>query len=277
MLEQKRNKKLFTEFIFVFNGVHASASLSSRTTRSLRAFVRPSHYLTAMYLLNLQASDLFMSCIYKNQLSSSTQILQQVDVFQIKKYKNDPGIILAVPRGGIPVAYSVAKELGFPIELSLAKKIGHPGNKEYAIGAASLTDYFMVPDENVLEEYVNEEVKKIRLRLNEMQQKFMGDSMPEDLEGKTVIVIDDGIATGNTLLATINVLRKSNPGKIIIGAPVASESAVERLSYEVDEVVAVLIPDSFYGVAAFYEDFAQGTDEEAILLLDELRKLLQPG
>ena len=206
--------------------------------------------------------------MFKNRIEAGLQLAAK-----LKKYKNDPGIVLAVPRGGIPVAYSVAKELGFPIELTLAKKIGHPGNKEYAIGAASLTDYFMVPDEDVLEEYVNEEVKKIRLLLNEMQQKFMGDSIPEDLEGKTVIVIDDGIATGNTLLATINVLRKSNPGKIIIGTPVASESAIERLSEEVDEVVAVMIPDSFYGVGAFYENFKQVSDKEAISLLNELRDL----
>jgi len=96
---------------------------------------------------------------------------------------------------------------------------------------------------------------------------------PQNLEGKTVIVIDDGVATGNTLLATVNVLRKSNPGKIVIAVPVASKSAVEKLSKEVDEVVVVLIPHVFYGVGAFYEDFEQVSDEEGIFFLNKLREL----
>jgi putative phosphoribosyl transferase len=113
--------------------------------------------------------------------------------------------------------------------------------------------------------------------LTEMKNKFMGDKEPEDLKGKTVIVVDDGIATGNTLLGTVSVLRKSNPGKIVIAVPVASMSAVEKLSEVVDEVVAVLIPEEFYGVGSFYEDFEQVTDEEVIFYLDKLRKLKQAG
>jgi putative phosphoribosyl transferase len=125
---------------------------------------------------------------------------------KLKKYRNDPGVILA-----------------FPVEVILTKKIGHPINKEYAIGAASLTDYFIIPHQDVTEEYIQKELLRVRARLKEMYTKFMGNKEPENLEGKTVIVIDDGIATGNTLLSTINVLRKSNPRKIIIGVPVASK------------------------------------------------------
>ena len=194
---------------------------------------------------------------------------------KLKKYKNDKGIVLAVPRGGVPVAYAVASEMNFPIEIVLTKKIGHPANKEYAIGAASLNDYFIVPHENISEEYIAKELIVIRKRLKEMYKKFMGDREPESLEGKTIIVIDDGIATGNTLLGTVNVLRKSKPGKIIIAAPVASESAVDKLSTEADEVITVLIPEVFYGVGAFYEDFRQVTDEEVLFYLDKLRELRQ--
>lgn len=192
---------------------------------------------------------------------------------KLKKYKNEPGIVLAVPRGGVPVAYAVAKELGFPIEMILTKKIGHPMNKEYAIGAASLTDYFIVPHENVTEKYIEQELLRVRKRLKQMYTRFMGDKEPENLKGKTVLVIDDGIATGNTLLGTVNVLRKSNPGKIVIGVPVASKNAVQKLSKEVDEVVAVLIPEEFYGVGAFYEDFEQVSDEEVMFYLDKIRGL----
>jgi predicted phosphoribosyltransferase len=128
---------------------------------------------------------------------------------KLKKYKNTSGVVLAVPRGGVPVAYAVAKELGFPIEVVLTKKIGHPMNKEYAIGAASLTDYFVMPHENVSEKYIQEELKLIHANLKRMYAHFMGDKEPVNIQGKTVIVVDDGIATGNTLLGTIHVLRKS--------------------------------------------------------------------
>ena len=196
---------------------------------------------------------------------------------KLKKYRNDTGVILAVPRGGVPVAYAVARELGFPIDVVLTKKVGHPMNKEYAIGAASLTDYFIIPHEKVSEQYIDQELKNIRIRLREMYKRFMGDKEPEKLEGKTVIVIDDGIATGNTILGTVHVLRKSNPRKIIIGVPVASDSAVRKLSKEVDEIVTVLIPEEFYGVGAFYEDFEEVSDEEVMFYLDRLRELRKAG
>jgi predicted phosphoribosyltransferase len=196
---------------------------------------------------------------------------------KLKKFKNDPGVVLAVPRGGVPVAYVVAKELGFPIEIMLTKKIGHPTNKEYAIGAASLTDHFIVPHENVSDEYIRSELEIVRKRLKEMYRKFMGEKEPANLEGKTVIVVDDGMATGNTLLGSIQVLRKSMPGKIIIAVPVASSNAVEKIAPEVDEVVTVLIPEEFYGVGAFYDDFEQVSDEEVLFYLDKLKELGKTG
>lgn len=209
-----------------------------------------------------------MNCMFRNRTEAGILLANK-----LKKYKNDAGIVLAVPRGGIPVAYAVAKELGFPIEVVLTKKIGHPLNKEYAIGAASLTDYFVVPHENVSAAYIEQELKLIRSRLKEMYSKFMGDQLPGNLEGKTVIVVDDGVATGNTLLGTVHVLRKSKPGKIIIAVPVASANAVEMLSKEVDEMVTVLVPETFYGVGAFYIDFEQVSDDEVMYYLDKLRTL----
>ena len=196
---------------------------------------------------------------------------------KLKKFKNDPGVVLAVPRGGVPIAYFVARELGFPIEVILTKKIGHPANKEYAIGAASLNDYFVIPHEYVTNEYIQHELVQIRSKLREMYKKFMGDKEPESLNGRTVIVVDDGIARGNTLLGTIQVLKKSNPGKIIIAVPVASSTALEKLSKEVDEVIAILVPEEFYGVGVFYEDFRQVSDEEVIFYLDKLRELRKAG
>jgi len=210
--------------------------------------------------------------MFSNRIEAGKMLAQK-----LKKYRNDPGIVLAVPRGGVPVAYEIARELEFPIEVLLTKKIGHPMHKEYAIGAASLTDYFVIPHEDVSEEYIQQELQIIRSRLKEMYVRFMGDREPADLKGKTVIVIDDGIATGNTLLGTVNVLRKSNPGKIVIAVPVASKSAVQKLMKEVDEVVVLLVPGMFYGVGAFYKDFEQVSDEEVMFYLDKLRELRKAG
>ena len=196
---------------------------------------------------------------------------------KLKKYKDEPGIILAVPRGGVPVAYAVATELDFPVEVVLTKKIGHPMNKEYAIGAASLTDYFVEPHENVSDAYIQQELIRIRKRLGEMYARFMGEEKPASLEGKTVIVIDDGIATGNTILSTIQVLRKSNPGKIIIAVPVAAQSAVNKISRIADEVITVITPHIFHGVGAFYKDFSQVSDEEVIFYLNRLKEFKKAG
>ena len=192
---------------------------------------------------------------------------------ELMKYKNDPGIVLAVPRGGVPIAYYVATQLGFPMDLLLTKKIGHPGNSEYAIGAVSLTDRFVVPHEDVSQEYIDRETEMIRIKLKEMYVKFMGDKDPEPIKDKTVIVIDDGIATGNTLLSTISMLKKSEPAKIIIAVPVASQNAINKLSGLVDEIVCPLIPDTFYGVGGFYKNFDQVSDEEVLMYLNKFNEL----
>lgn len=192
---------------------------------------------------------------------------------KLGKYRNQPGVLLAVPRGGVPVAYEVAKELGLPMELVYTRKIGHPLNKEYAIGAASLTDYFIIPHENVTTDYIEKELLQIRKRLKEMQAKFTGDREPENLEGKTLIVVDDGVATGNTLLATLQVLRQRKPARIVVAAPVMPPSAMEKLQPAADEIVTLLVPETFYGVGSFYDEFEQVTDEDVIRYLRLMGKL----
>lgn len=206
--------------------------------------------------------------MFRDRLDAGRQL-----AVKLIQYKNEPGVILAIPRGGVPVAFELAKEFKMPLELVLTKKIGHPGNKEYAIGAASLYDYFIVPHENVTAQYIEEELVNIRSRLNEMSRKFIKGKLPIQLKGKTIIIVDDGIATGNTLMGTVNLLKKSNPKKIVIAVPVASKIAFYKLSKEVDEIVALLIPEIFNGVGEFYEDFQQVTDEEVIELLDKINDL----
>jgi predicted phosphoribosyltransferase len=183
---------------------------------------------------------------------------------KLKKYKGKDGVILAIPRGGVPVAAVLARELGMPMEVLLSKKIGHPLNPEYAIGAVSLEDRVISPHPDVDEEYIEKETVRIRKKLAEHYHRFMGDKQPIPLHDKIVIIVDDGIATGNTLLSTLPMIRKQRPKKIIIAVPVSPSGAVLRLSRSVNEMVVALIPDAFYGVGGFYEDFRQVSDEEVV-------------
>jgi predicted phosphoribosyltransferase len=192
---------------------------------------------------------------------------------QLSKYKSDQGLVFAIPKGGVPLAYVVAKELGFPMEIVFTKKIGHPNNKEYAIGAASLNDYFVIPHYDVSEEYIQEELKVVREKLRHMQDKFMDDHKSESLNGKTVIIVDDGMATGNTVLSTISLIKKENPAKIIVAVPVASQSAVQMVSKEADELIALKTPPDFSGVGVYYENFNDVSEQEVLLYLEKLREL----
>lgn len=205
--------------------------------------------------------------MFQDRIDAGVQLAEK-----LKKYRGDASLILSVPRGGVPIAYAVAEVLSLPVEIILTKKIGHPENKELAIGAASLSDHFVLPEYQVSKEYITETIQKVRSNLREMYIRFMGRHEPMQLKGKTVIVVDDGVATGNTLLATVRLLRKKNPAKIIIGVPVASRHAVELLEKEADEVVAVLVPDMFRSVSNFYEDFTQVSDEDVLYYLNKLRE-----
>ena len=191
---------------------------------------------------------------------------------QLKKYAGQPGVVLAVPRGGVPLGYIIARELKMPLEILLSKKIGHPNNPEYAIGAVSLTDSIIIPHEGVSNDYIESETERIREKLRENYKKFMGDNKPIDLKDKIIIIVDDGIATGNTLLSTVKMLRNQKPAKIVIAVPVAPRSSIDKLSKLVDEMVIPLIPKEFYGVGGFYEDFAQVSDEEVLNYLDKQGK-----
>ena len=196
---------------------------------------------------------------------------------ELTKFRDDPGVVLAVPRGGIPIAYVVAKTLDWPLDLLLTKKIGHPLNEEYAIGSVSLTDRLIIPHEGVSQSYIDQETHRIRYRLREMHKKFTGDEEPVSIKDKTVIVVDDGMATGNTLMSTISMLRQSEPAKIIVAVPVASRSAFKKISELVDEIICPLVPEHFAGVGAFYENFQQVNDEEAMYYLDKMRGLKKAG
>jgi putative phosphoribosyl transferase len=192
---------------------------------------------------------------------------------ELMNYKGDPGVVLAVPRGGVPIAYYVAVQLGFPLDLLLTKKIGHPRNKEYAIGAVSMSERYIVQHEGISQEFINDETIRIRETLKEMYTRFMGDKSPESVTGKTVIIVDDGIATGITLMSTTRMIKKRNPAKIVIAVPVASKQAIVKLGSMVDDVVCPLIPETLYGVGTFYKNFDQVSDDEVLMYINRFNNL----
>lgn len=181
---------------------------------------------------------------------------------KLKQYKSCNGVVLGVPRGGVPVACRVAAALHLPLDLVMVKKIGHPLQPEYAIGAVSLTERILVPHSEVSDDYIEERTAAIRQKMKAQYRSFRGDSVSVDLKGKTVIVVDDGIATGNTLMAAIQMLRKQEPAAIIVAAPVSSSSAQYKLQQVADAVEIVSVPAHFSGVGQWYEEFQQLTDED---------------
>ena len=190
----------------------------------------------------------------------------------LRHYKNRDGVVLAVPRGGVEVGYVVAKELGLPLEVVLSKKIGHPAHPEFAIGAVSLEGRVVTERPDVSKEYIEEETERLRRLLRERYKMYYGDRKPVNMEDKIVIVVDDGIATGNTLLSTVELVRHHRPRWVVVAIPVAPPDSLRKLREAdgVDEVVCVLSPRDFYAVGQFYEHFDQVEDEEVKRLLEEV-------
>lgn len=203
--------------------------------------------------------------MFKDRIDAALQLTEKLE-----KYKGQNGIVLAVPRGGVPIGYIIAKELGFPLEIILSKKIGHPRNPEYAIGSVSLDGATI--NDNVMDVSMNYFQQESNRILNSLKSKFayyMGGRKMTDLQGKTVIVVDDGIATGSTIIATVHSIRKKNPKEIIVAVPVAPTGVISKLKSIADDFICLLIPRDFLGVGQFYEDFSQVSDDEVIRLLEK--------
>jgi putative phosphoribosyl transferase len=187
----------------------------------------------------------------------------------LSKFKNDDSVVLAVPRGGVPVAYYIAKYFNLPIELLMTKKIGHPSNPEFAIGAVSLEDAILDTRHNISMSYIESEIERIRESLIKKYHFFMGDKDPMNLENKTIIIVDDGIATGNTILSSISMLRKKNPKKIVVAVPVCPPETAVKIKKVVDEFICPYTPNEFFGVGYHYLDFSEVPDEEVVRLLKD--------
>jgi len=181
-------------------------------------------------------------------------------------------LVFGLPRGGVPVAAEVARGLGAPLEVLVVRKLGAPGNRELAVGAVAEGGTAII-DRGLagrvgatgpaLEQVLEREERELRRQV----QRFRDDFGPADVRGRTVLVVDDGLATGLSDLAAVRALRSRGAGRIVVAAPVGSAEAVQMLREEADEVVCHTIPARLLGVGHWYEDFSPVSDEEVLALL----------
>ena len=191
---------------------------------------------------------------------------------KLSPYKNGQGLVLAVPRGGVPVAFEIARTLQLSLDVVLVKKIGHPQNPEYAVGAVSADSSFVNPHEVVDSGYIQRETERLQKILRERYNFYESILAHRSVKDRTLILVDDGIATGSTVLAAIRLLRKSQPGRLIVAVPVINAALVSFFSQQADELVYLVKPTSFSGVGAYYRDFQPVSDDEVLQLLHEARQ-----
>lgn len=190
----------------------------------------------------------------------------------IERAPRDAVVVLALPRGGVPVGFEVARALGAPLDVFLVRKLGVPGHEELAMGAIATGGVRVVNqevvdamgiDEAALDRAAEDEGRELLRR----ERAYRGDAPPPAIEGRTVVVVDDGLATGSTMRAAVRAVRELGPARVVVAVPTAAAATCMSLAEEVDEVIAVRTPDPFYAVGQSYEDFAQTTDDEVRDLL----------
>lgn len=210
--------------------------------------------------------------MFRDRIDAGLQLADE-----LLPYKDQNAVVLAIPRGGLPLGALVAKSLNAPLDVALSKKIGHPYNREYAIGAVSMDQIVLNDVAGVHTRYIEEETTRIREKLKKRHQQYYKNRKPQELKDKVVIIIDDGIATGNTIRVTAEMVKAHEPKKVIVAIPVAPPSAIKSMenSSFIDEVVCLYTPYDFMAVGQFYEYFDQISDEEAINLLHESNEYKQ--
>ncbi|MBD6619962.1 phosphoribosyltransferase [Komarekiella sp. 'clone 1'] len=206
-------------------------------------------------------------------LFKDRRLAGQVLAGELTAYINRSDVlVLGLPRGGVPVAFEVAKALNAPLDVLVVRKLGVPNHEELAMGAIASGGVRILNEHIVNEVKISDEViariaAQEQRELERRERLYRGDKPDADLSGRTVILVDDGLATGATMWAAIMAVRKQQPAKIIVAVPVAALETCEALEAEVDEVVYVATPSPFYSVSLWYDNFPQTTDEEVRDLL----------
>jgi putative phosphoribosyl transferase len=198
----------------------------------------------------------------------------QILAGKLSHYAGQKVLVLGLPRGGVPVAFEVAKALKAPLDIYVVRKLGVPGHEELAMGAIAsgnvrVLNKPVVEDLRISEEEIDAETRKEKKELRRRERLYRGDRPTLDVSNRTVILVDDGIATGSTIKAAIKALKKEKAGRIVVAVPVAPVSTIEELQRDVDELVCVSRPEFFYAISLWYDDFPQTSDEEVRELLKE--------
>jgi predicted phosphoribosyltransferase len=208
---------------------------------------------------------------FRNRTDAGRQLAEK-----LAAYAHRPGVlVLALPRGGVPVGFEVARKLGAPLDVFLVRKLGVPGYEELAMGAVATGGVRVLNDEivrglGISEHQIDAAAARELQELAQRQRLYRGDRPLPDIAGRTVILVDDGLATGATMRAAIAAVRQQQPARIVVAVPTASPDTCEALKAEADDVVCAMTPEPFLAVGHWYEDFTQTTD-------DEVRELLARG
>lgn len=186
----------------------------------------------------------------------------------------DDLIVLALPRGGVPVAYEIAHELRAPLDIFVVRKLGVPGHEELAMGAIASGGVRVLNDEvvsylRVPQRTIDAVAEREEHELERRERAYRGSRPPLDVKGKTVIIVDDGLATGSTMRAACAALRRLGPREIMVAVPVAAQETCRDFQNEVDQMICLRTPEPFQAVGLWYDDFSQTTDEEVHELLEK--------
>jgi putative phosphoribosyl transferase len=202
---------------------------------------------------------------------------------RLQHLKQERPVVIALPRGGVPVAFEVAKALEAPLDIILIRKIGAPGQPELAVGAVTDGDRAeVVINKDIAQatgasaDYIERQKEAELKRIEERRARYFTGIPRPDIEGRTVIVIDDGIATGATMRVAVKAFARRGAKRLVVAVPVAPPDTVESLRQEVDEVVCLDVPEFFHAVGAFYRDFTQTKDEDVIDLLERAAVFHRP-
>lgn len=193
----------------------------------------------------------------------------------LTEYANRPDLlVLALPRGGVPVGFEVATALSAPLDVFVVRKLGVPGREELAMGAVATGGVIVLNEDVVAALRIPRETIDIRAadeqrELARRERAYRGDRPPPEVRDRIVILVDDGIATGATMRAAVAALRQQKPARIVVAVPTAAPESYDELRAEVDDIVCVVTPEPFYAIGLWYEDFSQTTDEEVRNLLEQ--------
>jgi len=200
---------------------------------------------------------------FRNRTDAGRQLAEK-----LAAYANRPDVlVLALPRGGGPVAFELARAFGAPLDVFLVRKLGVPGYEELAMGAVATGGVRVLNDEivrglGISEHEIDAVVARELRELSRRDRLYRGDRPPSDVAGRTVILVDDGLATGATMRAAVQALRQQQPGRIVAAVPTASPDTCQVLKAEADDVICAMTPEPFFAVGHWYDDFTQTTDDE---------------